>query len=136
MTASTFHSSRYYPYYGRLNENRRDGAWCPKTKTDKTDYLQVDMGAVHYICAVATQGLRSGSVWTTSYKVRLSIDGVIWNAYKENNEEKVHVFLGNADRNSIVKHSLSPNVKARFVRFYPVTHEIWPCLRIEMFVLK
>jgi len=89
MTASTFHSSRYYPYYGRLNENRRGGAWRPKTKTDRTDYLQVDMGAVHYICAVATQGLRSSSVWTTSYKVRLSIDGVIWNAYKENNGEKV-----------------------------------------------
>ena len=45
-------------------------------------------------------------------------------------------FAGNTDRSSIVKHSLSPDVKARFVRFYPVTHHGYPCLRVEIFVLK
>ena len=89
MTASTYYSGSYHPYYGRLNENRGNGAWCTKTKTDRTDYLQVDMGAAHCVCAVATQGLRSGSAWITSYKLHLSTDGIIWNAYKENNEEKV-----------------------------------------------
>jgi len=89
MTASTFHSTGYYPYYGRLNEDRGGGAWCPKTRTDRRDYLQVDMGAVHCVCAVATQGLRSGAVWTTSYKVHFSTDGYTWNAYRESNEEKV-----------------------------------------------
>ena len=89
MTASTYASSNYYPYYGRLNENRGAGGWCTKTVTDRTDYLQVDMGAVHSVCAVATQGLGSVSAWTTSYKVHLSTDGVTWNSYKENNVEKV-----------------------------------------------
>jgi len=89
MTASSYYSSNYYPYYGRLNENRGNGAWCAKTTTDRTDYLQVDMGAVHYICAVVTQGIRSRSVWTTGYKVHLSTDGVTWKSYKENNVEKV-----------------------------------------------
>jgi len=46
------------------------------------------------------------------------------------------VFAGNTDRNSIVKHSLSPDVKTRFVRFYPVTYDGWPCFRVEIFVLK
>ena len=89
MTATSYFDSRYYPYYGRLNENRGEGAWCTKTTTDRTDYLQVDMGAVHSVCAVATQGERVGSFWTTSYKVHFSTDGVTWNSYKENNVEKV-----------------------------------------------
>ena len=91
MTASTFASSYYYTYYGRLNGNRGRGAWCAKTNTDKTDYLQVDMGAVHSVCAVATQGHRRSLAWTTSYKVYVSTDGVTWSSYKENNFEKVKI---------------------------------------------
>ena len=89
MTASTIASGGYYAYFGRLNEYRGDGAWCAKTTTDRTDYLQVDMGAVHSVCAVATQGHRTGDYWTTSYKVHLSTDAVTWSSYKENNVEKV-----------------------------------------------
>ena len=88
MTGSTYHHRFYYAYYGRLNGTRGYGAWCAKTRTDRTDYLQVDMGALHSVCAVATQGQRS-SHWTTSYKVHLSTDGVTWSSYKENNVEKV-----------------------------------------------
>ena len=89
MTASSDASSNYYPYYGRLNGNRGKGAWCTKTTSDRTDYLQVDMGTVHSVCAVATQGHRQGSHWTTNYKLHLSTDGITWNTYKENNVEKV-----------------------------------------------
>ena len=89
MTASTYYDSDYYPYYGRLNGNRGYGAWCPTTATDRTDYLQVDMGAVHLVCAVATQGENDLSEWTTSYKVHLSTYEVTWSSYKENNVEKV-----------------------------------------------
>ena len=89
MTASSYYNSDYYPYYGRLNDNRGYGAWCAATTTDITDYLQVDMGAVHSVCAVATQGEIALSEWTTSYKLHVSTDGVTWNSYKENNVEKV-----------------------------------------------
>ena len=89
MTASTNAGSSYSPYHGRLNENRGQGGWCPKTQTDRTDYLQIDMGTVRFVCAVATQGYRGGNNWATSYKVHLSSDGITWNVYKENNVEKV-----------------------------------------------
>ena len=89
MTASTSNIDSYYPYYGRLHENRGNGGWCTKTTSDRTDYLQVDMGAVCSVCAVATQGLRGPTAWTTSYKLHLSTDGVTWNTYKETNIEKV-----------------------------------------------
>lgn len=91
MTASTIYNNKFSPHYGRLNEQRGKKAWSPKTKTNRTDYLQVDIGAVRYVCAVATQGCgkTNNKEWTTSYKLHVSSDGAIWKVYKENNVEKV-----------------------------------------------
>ncbi|KAL9970485.1 hypothetical protein ACROYT_G022868 [Oculina patagonica] len=134
MTASTFYDSSHYPYYGRLNDNRGSGAWCTKSSAIKANYLQVDMGAVHSVCAVATQGRGKGLNWNNNYKVHLSTDGVTWITYKENNVEKV--FSGNSDLHSIVKHSLSTDIKARFVRFDMIPSSNHTCMRVEIFVLK
>ena len=89
MTASTFHSKYYYPHYGRLNGSRGRGAWCTKTRVNRTDYLQVDMGKEYSVCAVATQGHNRGNYWVTSYKLHFSSKPVIWNTYNENNAERV-----------------------------------------------
>lgn len=91
MTASSIDVSvsLFQPYFARLNENRGHGAWCPRTNSDRTEYLQVDMGALHFVCAVATQGTRRNSNWVTSYKLHLSLGGATFHAYKENNAEKV-----------------------------------------------
>ena len=89
MTASTVFDTRFYPYYGRLHENRGYGGWCPKTVTDRTDYLQVDMGTMLSVCAVASQGKETYFQWTTSYTLYLSTDGVVWNADKETSTAKV-----------------------------------------------
>ena len=88
MTASSYFDSRYREYYGRLHETRGN-CWEPKTKNDRTDYLQVDLGALHSVCALATQGNKGGYEWTTQYKVSLSRDGVSWSFYQENNKDKV-----------------------------------------------
>lgn len=132
ITASSIYNSEYHAYYGRLNEDRGYRAWCPKTKTDRTDYLQVDMSAVHFVCKVATQRNKRDDIWTTSYKLQFSLDGVRWNTYTENNAEKV--FPGDTERSSVVQHSFLASIKARYVRFYPVTHNRYPCLRVEIFV--
>ena len=76
----------YYPYKGRLHGLY---GWCASTKNNINDFIQVDLEVVHVICAVATQGKKDGS-YVTSYKVFFSIDGVIWNAYKVNNVDKVN----------------------------------------------
>ena len=90
ITASSLHDSRFHPYYGRLNGRRGlRGAWCTKTTDDRTDYLQVDMGAVRTVCAVATQGA-TGGFWVTSFKLKLSLDGTTFNHYMEDNAVKVN----------------------------------------------
>ena len=88
MTASTIYSSSYQPYFGRLNGIRQSGAWCTKTASLGAEYLEVDMGAVHSLCAVATQAGKQGQL-TGSYKLRVSLDGTRFSAYKENSIEKV-----------------------------------------------
>lgn len=90
MTATTVFSDSCYPGNGRLNGIK---GWCPRTSSDRTDYLQVDMGSVHSLCAVATQGYKGGNWRTTSYKLHLSTDGVTWKSYKENNVEKVNKLI-------------------------------------------
>ena len=89
FTATSVYSIYYYPYYGRLHETRGKGAWCPRSPTDRTDYLQVDMGVVRSVCAVATQGEMANAEWTTSYRLQLSTNNITWNTYKETNIEKV-----------------------------------------------
>ena len=87
MTASSSYGIHTLPYFaGRLNDTRGSG-WAPATSDNKTDYLQVDLGALHSVCALATQG--TASEWTTQYKVSLSLDGVSWSFYQENNTVKV-----------------------------------------------
>lgn len=134
MTASSYAWGAFLPYYGRLNGVGNDRAWCPESETDRTAYLQVDMGALYSVCAVATQGDRDHDERTNSYKLQLSLDGKLWKSYKENNAVKV--LSGNTDRNSIVRHSLTTEIKARFVRFYPVTYYSYPCMRVEIYVRK
>ena len=90
ITASTFYNRYHQPYYGRLNGQRGSlGAWCPKTSSNRTDFLQVDMGAVRSICAVATQGTTRNH-WITSFKLKLSLDGTTFNYYMEDNAVKVN----------------------------------------------
>lgn len=70
---------------GRLNG---ESAWCvPIASNDYTlDFLQIDMGAVHTVCAVATQGTGPGGSYVTSYKVSFRTDGEsFFSDYKDEN---------------------------------------------------
>ena len=41
--------------------------------------------------------------------------------------------MGNSDRNTIVKHTFAPPIIARFLRIYPLTYNIYVCLRVELY---
>ena len=61
------------PAYGRLNGDRGDG-WCAKEADRNDDWLQVDLGEMIEVCALATQGDRNGNEWTTAFKLSYSTD--------------------------------------------------------------
>ena len=91
FSASSIFAPTYAAKYGRLNGR---GAWEPKTTTDPTDYLQIDLLYEYVICAVATQGnppsqSASSQEWTTEYKLRFSLNGTAFLPYEENKIDKV-----------------------------------------------
>ena len=87
FTALSYYDNRYKASYGRLNGKNR--GWAPKTTTDPADFLQVDLLYEYVICAVATQGANGINEWTINYKIHLSLDGITFFSYKENNIDKV-----------------------------------------------
>ena len=71
---------------GRLNGG---SAWIPSSNNNNNDYLQIDLGSVYIVCAVATQGNPSANYWTKTYKIEISLDNVYWQWYQEKNTVKV-----------------------------------------------
>ena len=92
MNASSWYADNVLPYYGRLNASRGGGAWCPITPSDRSDFLEVDMGVVRSVCGVATQGEAfNNQDWTKSFKLSLSKNGINWTTYKDNGNETVSI---------------------------------------------
>ncbi|XP_035678062.1 uromodulin-like 1 [Branchiostoma floridae] len=105
------------------------GGWCP-AHDEIGQWLQVDLNSVTSIAGVITQGRAASGQWVTSYKLSFSSDGVLFDTFSEQGQEKV--FNGNNDDNTQVEHRLSPPVTARFVRFHPVGWQAYPSMRMEV----
>ena len=56
-------------------------SWCPEITANA--FLQVDLGAAHFIHAVATQGHKHKPFYVTSYGVQLSLNGTHWTEYEQ-----------------------------------------------------
>ncbi|XP_015757056.1 PREDICTED: uncharacterized protein LOC107336496 isoform X2 [Acropora digitifera] len=116
---------------GRLNGA---SAWIPNSNNNNNDYLQIDLGSVYVVCAVATQGNPSANDWTETYKIKTSLDNLNWRWYQENNTVKI--FTGNSHRREIVKNDLYNPLAVKFIRFYPVTFNTNKALRVDVFGSK
>ena len=82
------HGYNALPSYGRLNGARGNG-WCAEIN-DKDQWLQVDLGKIIEVCAVATQGDINGNEWVIDFKLAYSksFDGR-WQIYKDANDLEV-----------------------------------------------
>lgn len=93
MTASSQISSMYEARLGRLNNRAfpgvHMGAWCPLNNTGQ--WLQIDLGHLHVVTGVATQGRNSTleQMWVETFELAFSKDDKTWDTYKENNITKV-----------------------------------------------
>ena len=66
-------------------------AWqAPQSDTFK--YVQVDLGLVTTVKAVATQGREGPNHWVKTYLLTYSLDGSSWITYKEAGEIKVSMY--------------------------------------------
>lgn len=94
MTASSQMSNMYMASLARLNNRAfpgvHYGAWCALNNTGQ--WLQIDLGYLHVVTGVATQGRNSSlhHMWVKTYVLSFSKDGKTWEVYKENNITQVH----------------------------------------------
>ena len=84
MTASSRYSTHHLAAYGRLHGNRGYG-WCAKERGRTDDWLQVDLGKMIDVWAIATQGDTVGTAWVAAFKLSYSTDGNNWTPYKDAN---------------------------------------------------
>ncbi|XP_028513073.1 uncharacterized protein LOC110232869 [Exaiptasia diaphana] len=133
FTASTELRSQYGAVKARFTS---DSCWEPNGSNKADDYLQIDLGKVFVICAVATKGSARlfALEWTTEYKISSSVDGTTWSWYPDNNT--VQTFVGNTDGNTAVKNVLNAPVLAKLIRFTPTKWNNYKALRVELYGIE
>lgn len=110
---------------GRLNMPHC--AFCGSSENGQ--YLQVDLRQDYKITAVATQGFEApnNNYFVESYNLSHSRDGQNWIIFPE-------VMKGNDEGRSVVRHTFSSTIDARYIRLYPMAYSRGGfCLRMELY---
>lgn len=91
ITASSFYNYYCAPRNARLRQRRvgrLGGAWCAK-RSDRRQWLKIDLGGLTRVSRIATQGRQNADQWVTSYYVSYSTKVYRFITYKENRRTKV-----------------------------------------------
>ncbi|EDO30628.1 predicted protein, partial [Nematostella vectensis] len=132
LTASSTSNSSALVSTARLNY-AAGPSWCAGSD-DFSPFFEVDLGTIHVICAVATQGSADSEDWIQSYRLAGAQDGLTWKKYTE--DGKVKTFLANTDQDSVVTNVLQSPVAVKMLRIYPVEYSGYKCMRLEVYGYK
>jgi hypothetical protein len=112
----------------RLNSGIAGKAnWSAKTN-DTNQWLQVDLGAVESLVAVAIQGRHNLDQWVTNFNIQWSSDLQNWGMIENVN--------GVQDRNSISIFYLPQEALARYVRFIPMEWHNHISMRVDVAIAE
>ncbi|XP_031554807.1 protein sidekick-1-like [Actinia tenebrosa] len=131
FTATSWYGVSNEPWAARLYGT--DDGWAPNSQSDPYDFLQIYLGQVFVVCAVATQGCNGCHKRTTQYKISTSVDknARVWAIYKNGIADKL--FPGNTDSNTVVKNVLGVPALVRYIRFIPTAYHSWKTMRVEAY---
>ena len=129
ITASSYHGSGFYaPSNARLHmqpvEGKSDGAWVAG-ELAVPQWVQIDLGSVKKVTAIATQGHPFKKQWVKGYMVSYGKDPMDFTKYRK-------LFRGNTDSNTVVKNKVNPPIEARYIRVVAYKWQWWPAMRIEL----
>ncbi|CAH3044358.1 unnamed protein product [Porites evermanni] len=127
MSASSERNAHHSAKHGRLFSQR---AWSAGIK-DAEQWLEVDLSIMgNIVNRVGTQGSGDAEEWVTVYKL----------LYSYRNSPVRFKFAqrldGNSDSNTVVYHKLKRRFLARYVRFQPLSWNVWPSMRVELYFCK
>ena len=96
LESSSSQNNKHHHKFSRLNSinlGPNSRSWSA-AQNDQNQFLQIDIGYVTTVTAIATQGRSKDTdnccdEWVTSYRVLYSKDSYLWNFYKVNGNIKV-----------------------------------------------
>ncbi|XP_078344114.1 lactadherin-like [Oculina patagonica] len=130
ITATTVLSQYHGPERARLDaviEGSYTGGWV-SLYIDLGQWVQVDLGNITKITAVATQGHHELLHWVTEYYLSYSVNGGPFLSYNDN-----QILFGNIDRDTVIGHILDPPLITRYIRLHPKTWYTRIAMRFELY---
>eukprot|EP01084_Bolivina_argentea_P006506 12346_1 len=110
------------------------------------EYLEIDLGSKHQITGIDTWGrfvhpkectAGNGAQFVKQYLIKYAEtadDAAVDYMWKNFYPKQGGFFEGNADCNTEKSHLFVGNpLYARYVRFYPRSWSVWPCMRVEIY---
>ena len=89
ITSSSDLSDTSTAIYARLNQlgekNGTEGAWIAATN-DKQQWVEVNLYRQTIVTGVSIQGNPSSDKWVTKYKVEFSLNHVMWEYVRDEND--------------------------------------------------
>ncbi|XP_039763823.1 discoidin domain-containing receptor 2-like isoform X2 [Pararge aegeria] len=136
--SSSYNDGNVGSQNGRLNQEIKGGAWCPKSQitTESAEWLEINLHTVHVISATGTQG-RFGNGQGVEYAEAYVLEywrpklGK-WIRYRGADGQEV--LTGNSNTYLEKKNQLDPPIWASKIRFIPyTTHRRTICMRVELY---
>ena len=131
ITAHSYYGPMDVPSNARLHmksvPGEHGGAWASKT-LQAPQWVQIDLGSVKKVTAIATQGHPDRAHWVKTYRVLYghNPNALTWYGNRK-------LLIGNTDRNSVVKNVFNPPIVARYIRVEVTSRHGWPAMRIELY---
>eukprot|EP00057_Strongylocentrotus_purpuratus_P022965 XP_011677439.1 PREDICTED: EGF-like repeat and discoidin I-like domain-containing protein 3 [Strongylocentrotus purpuratus] len=112
------------------------GAWCAKD-IYPGNWLQADLGGIHLVAGVMTQGRHDHPRWVTTFHVGYSTDSTTW--FLARNMANDEIFDGNTEQYYVLPNYFSKPVPARYIRVIPLIYapvSQIACMRMELIGVK
>jgi len=131
ITASSYHDDTVAPSNARLHTNsvqgEHGGVWAAETNRNP-QWVQIELGTVKKVTAIATQGNPDMDMWPKTYQILYGDDPNSLTLYGNGK-----IFIGNTDRNTIVKNILQPPIEAKYIRVLGKSWHTLPSMRTELY---
>jgi len=132
ITASSYYGTFYYPWNARLHmksvPEENGGAWASAGSYYAPHWVQIDLGSVKKVTAIATQGHPDKGQWIKTFQISSGSDPNSLTLY-----DNGKIFTGNTDSNTVVKNIFDPPIEARYIRVLMMSWQWWPAIRIELY---
>lgn len=124
---------RWGPELARLNNKGLVNAWTAAGH-DRNPWIEINMQRKMRFTGIVTQGAsRMGSAeYIKAFKVATSLDGRIYTVYRQEEQKKEHVFVGNMDNDGTKTNLFEPPIIAQYIRIIPVVCRKACTLRMEL----